>query len=82
MSSTFAIVVSVVLLVAINGGSVEGHGMMIDPPQRSSMHDHGFPSAPSNPNANSLNCGGAQVFEFNSSSAQLLDYFITTIYFL
>ena len=52
------------LLLANGGSVVEGHGMMIDPPQRSSMHDHGFPSAPRNPNANSLNCGGAQVLLF------------------
>ncbi|KAK7107063.1 uncharacterized protein [Littorina saxatilis] len=38
--------------------SVWGHGMMIDPPQRSSMWRYGFPDSPANYQDNELFCGG------------------------
>lgn len=45
-------------------GSADGHGMMLDPPSRSSMWRYGFNVQP-NYNENGLNCGGYGV-QFNS----------------
>ena len=47
-----------VAFIALNQiQTVEGHGMLIDPPGRSSMWRAGFP-VPPNYNDNELNCGG------------------------
>jgi hypothetical protein len=45
------------LVVAIAPTLVVGHGMMLSPPQRSSMFRLGF-KVPPNYNDNGLNCGG------------------------
>lgn len=47
----------VLLMVAIAPTLVVGHGMMLSPPQRSSMFRFGF-KVPPNYNDNGLNCGG------------------------
>ncbi|KAL8579495.1 hypothetical protein ACOMHN_025448 [Nucella lapillus] len=44
-------------LMAVMAGMVRGHGMMIDPPQRSSMWRYGY-STPRNYDDNQLYCGG------------------------
>lgn len=44
-------------------GSADGHGMMLDPPSRSSMWRYGF-NVPPNYNENGLNCGGYGVRQF------------------
>ncbi|EFX65039.1 hypothetical protein DAPPUDRAFT_65736 [Daphnia pulex] len=49
--------VFVVLVLAIAPTLVVGHGMMLSPPQRSSMFRFGF-KVPPNYNDNGLNCGG------------------------
>ena len=49
--------VFLVLVVAFVPAFVFGHGMMLNPPQRSSMFRFGY-SVPPNYNDNSLNCGG------------------------
>ncbi|XP_046658019.1 uncharacterized protein LOC124352541 [Daphnia pulicaria] len=53
----FPSVLVVLLVVAIAPTLVVGHGMMLSPPQRSSMFRLGF-KVPPNYNDNGLNCGG------------------------
>lgn len=52
--------VALFLVLAEAPPAVHGHGMMLDPPQRSSMFKLRFP-VPPNYNDNSLNCGGFSV---------------------
>lgn len=58
--------VSLVVVLALLGGlnqkhvTVTGHGMMLDPPARSSMWRLGF-KTPTNYDDNGLNCGGRSV---------------------
>ena len=42
-------------------GMVDGHGMILDPPGRSSLYRYGFNVNP-NYDDNALNCGGYSVF--------------------
>lgn len=54
-----------VLVLVVLGGLIEdhgvnGHGMMLDPPGRSSMWRLGF-NTPKNYDDNGLNCGGRSV---------------------
>ena len=54
-------VVMVLLLPALRL-TVEGHGMLLDPPQRSSLwRDDRFPDAPINNQDSGLFCGGFNV---------------------
>jgi hypothetical protein len=53
-------VVSIALIVSLLK-TADGHGMMLDPPNRSSMWHYGF-NVPPNYNDNGLNCGGFSVF--------------------
>ena len=58
---------SIIPLIASLLKTANGHGMMLDPPNRSSMWHYGF-NVPPNYNDNGLNCGGFTVIRiFNSS---------------
>lgn len=49
--------------------AVKGHGMLLDPPARSSLWRYGFENAPTNYDDNALNCGNYSVncsFHLNS----------------
>ena len=50
-----------VLVIVVQLTNVNGHGMILDPPGRSSMWRVGF-STPANYNDNALFCGGFSVF--------------------
>jgi hypothetical protein len=57
---------SIIPLIASLLKTANGHGMMLDPPNRSSMWHYGF-NVPPNYNENGLNCGGFTViYAFNS----------------
>ena len=57
---------SIIPLIASLLKTANGHGMMLDPPNRSSMWHYGF-NVPPNYNENGLNCGGFTVIRiFNS----------------
>ncbi|KAK4036923.1 hypothetical protein OUZ56_028967 [Daphnia magna] len=60
----FQLLVVMVLVVVMAPTAIVGHGMMLNPPQRSSMFRFGF-AVPPNYNDNSLNCGGFGV-QYNS----------------
>ena len=59
--TTSAVPVVAMLMMMTVTRTAWGHGMMIDPPQRSSMWRYGFPKAPKNYNDNQLFCGGFSV---------------------
>lgn len=62
--TVFRLSLMVGLVVVMAPTSTIGHGMMLNPPQRSSMFRFGFP-VPPNYDDNGLNCGGFGV-SFNS----------------
>ena len=64
MPKILVVFVSVALLAIGNLQFAEGHGMMLDPPGRSSMWRLGFPT-PVNNDDNGLNCGGRKVILAN-----------------
>ena len=65
MASILILLVSSVTFLTIgNLQFAEGHGMMLDPPGRSSMWRLGFPT-PVNNDDNGLNCGGRKVILAN-----------------
>ncbi len=51
------VTISAIWLLAIAPLTIEGHGMLLSPPQRSSMFRFKY-NVPPNYNDNSLNCGG------------------------
>lgn len=61
MKNLFNLAIASTLMVLVSLlGKANGHGMMIDPPSRSTMHDYGF-NVPVNYDSNGLNCGGFAV---------------------
>ena len=82
MLAAVAVLLVVLLLPALKL-TVEGHGMLLDPPQRSSLwRDDRFPEAPINNQDSGLFCGGFNVSINTSDISYNLLWSFSLCYFI